>query len=353
MSGNTQITEGVLLGLGNPLLDISASVNSQFLEKYELKKNDQILASEKHEDLYDNMVKEFEVQYIPGGATQNSIRVAQWMLKHPHATTITGCIGHDNYGKILEQIMKKDGVRAVYRYADDVRTGTCAVCITNESGADVSLRSLVAYLGAANHFSIDHLQVLRAQNLISKARVYYMAGFPLTVCPDAMLEIAKQACQDNKIVAMNLSAPFICSFFMEALMKMLPYVDYLFGNEDEFAAFAETSKIESTDLKVIGKHISKLPKENKARKRMVLMTQGHLPCYVIKGDQVQQFPTLAIKAEDIVDTNGAGDSFVGGFLAGLVNGCPLEKCMEAANYSAHYILKMSGVQLPTESTFVF
>ncbi|KAH3873337.1 hypothetical protein DPMN_036570 [Dreissena polymorpha] len=31
--------------------------------------------------------------------------------------------------------------------------------------------------------------------------------------------------------------------------------------------------------------------------------------------KVQEFPVIKIKAEDIVDTNGAGDAFVGGFLA--------------------------------------
>lgn len=30
---------------------------------------------------------------------------------------------------------------------------------------------------------------------------------------------------------MNLSAPFISQFFKEPLMKVMPYVDILFGNE--------------------------------------------------------------------------------------------------------------------------
>ena len=32
--GNSKVTEGVLFGLGNPLLDISAPVTAAFLEKY-------------------------------------------------------------------------------------------------------------------------------------------------------------------------------------------------------------------------------------------------------------------------------------------------------------------------------
>lgn len=43
---------------------------------------------------YKEMVKEFDVEYIAGGATQNSIRVAQWMLGKP-ATAYIGCVGQD------------------------------------------------------------------------------------------------------------------------------------------------------------------------------------------------------------------------------------------------------------------
>jgi len=43
-----------------------------------------------------------------------------------------------------------------------------------------------------------------------------------------------------------------------------------------------------------------------------------------------------------VDSNGAGDSFVGGFLAGVVRGVPLEACVTAGHYAAGVILRVSG-----------
>ncbi len=39
-----------------------------------------------------------QVQYIAGGATQNSIRVAQWMLPEPGMTGFLGAIGSDEFG---------------------------------------------------------------------------------------------------------------------------------------------------------------------------------------------------------------------------------------------------------------
>jgi adenosine kinase len=46
------------------------------LDKYELKMGNAILAEEKHKPLYGEMEKNFKVEYIAGGSTLNSIRVA-------------------------------------------------------------------------------------------------------------------------------------------------------------------------------------------------------------------------------------------------------------------------------------
>ena len=53
----TSTSENVLFGMGNPLLDISAVVDKDFLDKYSLKPNDQILAEDKHKELFDELVK--------------------------------------------------------------------------------------------------------------------------------------------------------------------------------------------------------------------------------------------------------------------------------------------------------
>jgi adenosine kinase len=70
-----------VVGLGNPLLDISANVEEDFLAKYELKPNNAILAEEKHKPMIDEMVQKYKVDYIPGGATQNTLRVAQVIVR--------------------------------------------------------------------------------------------------------------------------------------------------------------------------------------------------------------------------------------------------------------------------------
>lgn len=85
----SSIPEGILLGIGNPLLDMTiiGADAEKMLKEYELSSNNAILAKKKHESLFEKCVKECKPIYLAGGATQNTIRVAQWLLQQPNATT--------------------------------------------------------------------------------------------------------------------------------------------------------------------------------------------------------------------------------------------------------------------------
>lgn len=45
------VGEKHILGMGNPLLDISANVTQEFLDKYELALDNAILAEDKHQPM--------------------------------------------------------------------------------------------------------------------------------------------------------------------------------------------------------------------------------------------------------------------------------------------------------------
>ena len=54
---------GVIVGLGNPLLDVVAPVTNDYLVKWNLKPNDAILADEKHKELPEEVKKLFPVKF--------------------------------------------------------------------------------------------------------------------------------------------------------------------------------------------------------------------------------------------------------------------------------------------------
>ncbi|XP_078386918.1 adenosine kinase-like isoform X5 [Cetorhinus maximus] len=341
------LRQNALFGMGNPLLDICAVVDKDFLDKYGLKTNDQILADEKHKELFDELIKKFKVEYHAGGSTQNSVKVAQWMIQQPHkVSTFFGCIGKDKFGEILKKKAEEAHVDAHYYEQIEQPTGTCAACITGDN------RSLVANLAAANCYKKEkHLDQKENWQLVEKAKVYYIAGFFITVSAESILKVANHVSENNKILGLNLSAPFISQFFKEDLMKIIPYVDILFGNETEAATFAREQGFETEDIKEIAKKARGLPKVNEKRQRIIVFTQGKEDTIVATADNVTAFPVLDIKQDEIVDTNGAGDAFVGGFLSQLVYDQPLEKCIQAGHYAANVIIRRSGCTFPEAPDF--
>ncbi|XP_053683652.1 uncharacterized protein LOC128733850 [Sabethes cyaneus] len=331
-----KLRDGLLLGCGNPLLDISATVDETFLAKYDMLPNNAILAEEKHMPIYKELIDNFKADFIAGGSVQNSFRVAQWILQRPKVSVFFGCVGRDQYSEILSQKAITDGVDVQYQFCPDTPTGTCAVLITNTQ------RSLCANLAAANKFTIDHLKSSASESLLQNAEYFYISGFFLTVSVESILTVAKHALSRNRPFMMNLSAPFIPQFFSDNLAQALPYIDILFGNETEALAFAEQQKMGTEDLKQIGLNISNLPKLNAARRRVVIITQGSDPVLLIQDDKVTEFPVEKLEREQIVDTNGAGDAFVGGFLAQLVQEESYETCIKCGIWTARQIIQRSG-----------
>ena len=139
----------------------------------------------------------------------------------------------------------------------------------------------------------------------------------------------------DQTFALNLSAPFIAQFFTENLLKILPYTDIVFGNETEAEAFATATNYSGskTDLIGIAKVLAGYEKSNKARERIVVFTNGAKSTILIAGPnaEAQTIPVKALSSDKIVDTNGAGDAFAGGFLGALVSGKTLRECVLAGH----------------------
>lgn len=334
-----------ILGIGNPLLDISATVGQDVLDKWGVTLNNAILADAKHVPLYQELVEAHQVEYIAGGATQNSIRVAQWMTQQPGTTAYLGCVGKDAFGAQLRKSAEADGVSVHYLEDEAQPTGTCAVLIKDKE------RSLIANLGAANHYKPEHLDVAEIKEIWTSAQIYYSSGFFLTVSPPSLLKIAEHSIENKKTLAINLAAPFISQFFTSPLNDAIHVADIVFGNESEAEAYGKVHNFEDCSTAAVALKIAALPKKDESRPRMVVITQGSEPTIVACEGKIQTFAVPPINKDDIVDSNGAGDAFVGGFLSKLSQGLPIDTCVHAGHYAASCILKVSGTALNGKPNF--
>ena len=347
----------MILGVENPLLDITVNVYDKILSKYQLEANAAILAGPEHLPLLAEIKTFPDAFYSAGGATQNAMRTAQWIMggnKVQSKVTYMGCVGDDdNMQKMKESVEVRSGVKAVYQIDHSHPTGTCGVLVSGHG----KYRSLVANLGAANHFQKSHLENHKS-DVLDKASLIYSSGFFITAATDSLDYLCKYISESSKkpIFAFNLAAPFICQVepFRLVLMRTITHVDYLFGNDAEAKALAEA--LEWTEIannvSEIARKISNLEKSN-GRKRVVIITQGAEPTVVAtQGEsEVDLVSIIPVPEEEIVDSNGCGDAYAGAFIAGLLLGKPLKTCCAAGAYAGNVVIKRSGVTLPESSSF--
>lgn len=168
---------------------------------------------------------------------------------------------------------------------------------------------------------------------------------------DSLLSVARTCAADNKIFCMNLAAPFIVQFFGEQLAACMPYTDFVFANESEAAAYGE-AKGYGSDIATIALKLSAQPKASGARPRVVVFTQGADATIVAVGGNVTSYGVDPLPKAQLVDTNGAGDAFVGGFLSRLAMGADYAECVRAGHFASRVIIQRSGCTFPSTCDFI-
>ncbi|KAJ2711895.1 adenosine kinase [Coemansia spiralis] len=335
-----QDLRGALVGFCNPLLDISAVVDDELLAEYKLKANDAIMASPEHAPLFQTLIDKYDAKLLPGGSAQNTLRGAQLLLP-PGTAVFFGAVGKDENAQRLQAAAEKAGLRTNYMVNPDVPTGTCALLITGHN------RSMVADLKAAETYSHEHTVAPENWKDIEAASFYYITSFFASVAPETIQAVAKHAAATGKTFTMNLSAPFVPEYFTNNVLIVMPYINVLFGNEDEAAALARALKLDATDIQQIAKRVADLPRHGD-RPRLVVFTQGAECTVVASSDQddVRVFDVTPVPSDEIGDTNGAGDAFVAGFLSEYLLGRPIETCVEAGHWLAGLVVREIGPNYP-------
>jgi adenosine kinase len=129
----------------------------------------------------------------------------------------------------------------------------------------------------------------------------------------------------------------------------MPYTDVIIGNESEAEAWASAIGLPDVkDLPKIARSIALLSKSNNSRPRTVIFTQGAQNTVVVtsdKPDSPKLFPVNQLRDDQIVDTNGAGDAFAGGFVGALVAGKTIDESILAG-----HALARAGVQQVSSRT---
>jgi len=341
----TRPPEGALLVVCNPLLDITVSVDDPFIRKHGKEPGLASLATDADLPLFEEIQLLADVKYSAGGAGQNTARAVSFMSPTKSLVHYVGCVGADANAQLLRDEADAAGVKVHYFVSHKSPTGRVAALISNAE------RTLVAHLACANDYSHKHFESPEIQRVLQASEYVYTPAFFLTVSPQTLYAVGEHCAKENKLYAINIAAPFLVQLYWEKMAQLLPYADVVIGNESEGAAITKQLGGDPDDLKAGLKLVADYAKANKKRPRLVMFTQNERPVLCYYNRTYYEFPNDAVPKECIVDTNGAGDSFVGGFLSALMHGRDLRTCVDAGHWLASRVIQLPGATFPPRRDF--
>lgn len=229
------------------------------------------------------------------------------------------------------------------QHMKEIKTGTCVCLCQGEA------RSLTANIGAAlkveKSFVEKHLNELSADPTF-----YYIEGFFI---PEKMhiCRYLYEKYSENSSISLitNLNAPYIVKSFPKDITWLSKKADIVFGNRDEFEELASINGFQTMeDL------ITNLINEysNTSKEKLIIVTDGASPVYFYQGNSSGIDSDLVnvpqVNANEIIDTTGAGDSFVAGFIHALIDGKSARECIELGCEISAKVIKVIGCNLPKE-----
>jgi ribokinase len=240
----------------------------------------------------------------PGGKGANQAVAAARLGAR---VALVGRVGDDEDGRVLLRALGDEGVLAAGRVAlAHAATGTALICVT--PGGE---NTIVVAPGANG--ALDAAAVAEAGALIRGARVLLLQ---LEVPLESVAAAAGLAAEAGVRVVLN-AAPAV----PDLPADLLALADPLVVNEHEAA---------------------QVGREALAAARSSVVTAGEDGAYVLLRGERTHVP--AVRVAEVVDTTGAGDTFVGALAAELARGADLLDAARLAVRAAALAVTAPGAQ---------
>ncbi len=309
-----------VLGIGNAIVDIIATVPEDFLFEQEITKGSMTLIDQdRAQSLYARFPAATEAS---GGSAANTIAgVSSYGAKGAYL----GKVANDDLGDIFSHDLKAIGVSySVPRLKDGPQTARCLIAVTPDAQ-----RSMSTFLGASSLFCADDLDA----DLIRDSQITYMEGylFDRDAAKQAFVEAAEIARAAGRKTAITLSDLFCVDRHRAAFLHLIKgHIDIVFANETELLSLYQTTSFDQA--------VAQIRKDSD----FAVVTKGESGSMILSGDETVEIEVCPV--DQVVDTTGAGDLYAAGVLYGLASGLSLSRCGELGSKAAAEIISHYGAR---------
>lgn len=254
----------------------------------------------------------------PGGAPANVLAAA---ARLGNKCAFIGMVGNDSFGTYLRNVLIENHIDVSgLKFTDEAATTLAFVHLDDKGDRSFSF---LRNPGADTLLSIDDVDY----SLIDDCRVFHFGSVSMTheSSRNATLNTAAYAKSRNKLVSYDPNfRPALWINKDEAVEQMkagLRYADIVKVSEEELALISGCPEIEKGSDLLLKKGIT-----------LVCVTMGAKGCYYAHKNSSGYMPTYDT---NVVDTTGAGDSFMGALLHGL-----LQENVNIANFNEKQLKKI-------------
>jgi len=272
-----------------------------------------------------------EIVVKNGGDCMN---VAVGLAKLGTSVGFVGKAGNDIFGEYLCSIFEENGVDTRgLKVIDGLQTSS-VISLVNQQAQRVFL-----YNGGANdtfRFSDIDLGLLDEYNHIHVGGTFLLPQFDGDGCAK-LFSLAKEK---GKTTSLDVTWD-TTNRWLSVLEPCLPYLDLFMPSESEatlITGFSEPEKMADFLIKRgVGSAVIKL---------------GEKGAYINSGGETSYQSAYTVDA--VVDTTGAGDSFVAGYLSRYIKGCAPRECAAFAAAVASHCIRRIGTTdgIPSEAAIL-
>ncbi len=307
-----------VVGLGNAIVDVFASVEDSFLEQHDIRKNGMTLIDEARADA---LVKAApEGPQLSGGSGANTI---VGISSFGGKTAYIGKVANDALGTVFRRDMVDSGIPFESPPLEEgPATARCIIFVTPDGA-----RSMNTFLGASVLFSPQDVQ----EDLIRDAGILYLEGylFDQEAAKAAFVHASEIAQAAGRKVALTLSDGFCVERHRDSFLHLIKnHVDLVFANEDELLSLYQTENFDEAVAKM------------QADAGLAAITRSEKGSVVIGPEGL--VTVAAVPVEKVIDTTGAGDQYAAGFLFGISRGLDLETCAQLGHVAAAEVISHYG-----------